>query len=59
MQIFIEVRYLCKYLCIAMTLDRDIWVTIAIVIALDTLYNNFDMTTSSLQKIRDKTIDQI
>ena len=43
-----------------MTPDRDLWNTIAIVIALDTLYNNFNTTTASLVlKSGDKTIDQI
>lgn len=59
MQIFTEVRYLCKRLRIAMTPGRDFWDTIAIVIALDTLHNDFDTTTASLLEMGDKTIDQI
>ena len=59
MQIFAKVRYLCKCLQIAMTSGRDLWDTIAIVIALDTLYNNFNTTTASLLESGDKTIDQI
>lgn len=42
-----------------MTPDRDLWDTITIVIALDTQYNNFDTTTTSLLKTSNKTIDQI
>ena len=57
MQIFVEVRYLCKRLQIAMTPGQDLWDKIAIVIALDTLYNNFDTTTASLLKSGNKTID--
>lgn len=42
-----------------MTLERDLWDTIAIVIVLDTLHDNFDTITASLLETRDKTIDQI
>ena len=59
MQIFAEVRYLCKRLRTAMTPGRDLWDTIAIVIALDTLHDDFDTTTASLLESGDKTIDQI
>ena len=41
-----------------MTSRRDLWDTIAIVIALNSLHKDFDTTTASLLKIRDKTIDQ-
>lgn len=58
-QIFAKVRYLCKHFHTKMTPGWNIWNTIAIVIALDTLHNNFDMTTTSLLKTGDKTIDQI
>lgn len=57
MQIFAKVRYLCKYLCIVMPSRRDLWDTIAIVIILDILYDNFEMTMTSLLESRDKTID--
>ncbi len=59
MQIFTEVRYLCKRLRTAMTSGRDLWDTIAIVIALDTLHDGFDTTTASLLESGDKTIGQI
>ncbi len=59
MQIFAEVRYLFKRLQITMTPGRDLWDTIAIVIALDTLNDDFDRTTASLLESDDKTIDQI
>ena len=59
MQIFAEVRYLCKRLRTAMTPGRDLWDTIAIVIALDSLHEDFDTTTASLLETGDKTIDQI
>ena len=59
LQIFAEVQYLCKRLRIAITSNRDLWDTIAIVIALDTLYEGFDMTTASLLEMVNKTIDEI
>lgn len=59
MQIFAEVKYLCKRLRSAMTPGRDLWGTIAIVIALDSLHEDFDTTTASLLETGDKTIDQI
>ena len=59
MQIFAEVRYFCKRLRIAISPSRDLWDTIAIVIALDTLHDNFNTTTASLLESGDKTIDQI
>lgn len=37
----------------------DLWDTIAIVIALDSLHDDFDTTTASLLETGDKTIDQI
>ena len=59
MQIFAEVKYLCKRLRSAITSGQDLWDIIAIVIALDSLYKDFDTTTASLLETNDKTIDQI
>lgn len=59
MQIFAEVKYLCKRLQTAMTPERDLWDTIAIVTALEFLHEDFDTTTASLLEAGDKTIDQI
>lgn len=59
MQIFAKVRYLCKHLQKVMTLERDLWDMIAIIIALDSLYKNFNTTTVSLLEKGNKTIDQI
>ena len=58
-EIFAEVRYLCKRLKAAMTEGRDPFDTIAIVIALDTLYNDFDTTKASMLETEDKSIDEI
>lgn len=59
MEIFAKVKYLYKHLQKVMTLNRDLWDTIAIVITLDLLHNNFDIITTSLLKTRDKLIDKI
>ena len=42
-----------------MTPGRDLWDTIAIVIALDSLHKDFDTTIASLLETGDKMIDQI
>lgn len=42
-----------------MTLGRDLCDMIAIVIALDSLYDDFDTITVSFLEIGDKMIDQI
>lgn len=42
-----------------MTPDQDFWDMIAIVIALDTLHDNFETIKTSLPESRDKTINQI
>lgn len=59
MWIFAEVQYLYKRFKIAMTLKQDFWNMIAILITLDSVYNNFDITNISLLESREKTIDQI
>ena len=58
-EIFAEVRYLCKRLKAAMTEGRDLFDIIAIVIALDTLHNDFDTTTASMLETGGKSIDEI
>lgn len=58
-QIFTKVKYLFKRLCMTITLSRDLWDTIAIVIALDSLHEDFDTTTASLLETGNKTINQI
>lgn len=57
MQIFTKVKYFYKYLCIAMTPNHDLWDTITIVIALNSLYKDFDTTAASLLEAGDKMID--
>lgn len=57
MQIFTEVKYFCKRIPLAITLGQDLWDTIAIMIALDLLYKDFDTTTASLLEMDDKTIN--
>ncbi len=59
MQIFAKVKYFYKRLQLAITPGQDLWDTIAIIIALDLLHSNFDITTASLLEIGNKTINQI
>ena len=56
---FAEVQYLCKHLKAVMTKIRDPFETIAIVIVLDTLYDDYDTTTASIFKTRNKSIDKV
>lgn len=42
-----------------MTPGQDLWDTIAIVVALNSLYNDFDITTARLFKRGNKIIHQI
>lgn len=42
-----------------MTLGKNLWNTIAIVIVLNSLYEDFDIITTSLLQTGNKTIDQI
>lgn len=59
MQIFAEVQYFCKHFQTAMTPEQDLWDMIAIIIILNTLYNNFDTTIARLLETKVKLIDQI
>lgn len=59
MSIFADVRFLIKRLRAAITPNRDIWDSIAIVVALDSLHDNFETTTTSILERGDKTIDEI
>ena len=59
MQIFAEVKYFCKCLHSAMTPGRDLWDIIAIIIALNLLYKDFETTIASLLETGNKTINQI
>ena len=58
-EIFAEVWYLFKQLKAAMTERGDLFDTIAIVIALDKLHNDFNTTTASMLEKGDKFIDEI
>lgn len=40
-----------------MTLNRNLWDTITIVITFDSLYKDFDTTNASILEMRNKTID--
>lgn len=56
---FANICFLVKQLQIALISNRNIWDSIAIVIAFDLLYNNFETTTTNMLKSRDKTINKI
>lgn len=58
-QIFAKVKYLYKHLQTTITLNCDLWDIIAIVIVLNSLHNNFDITIISLLETKDKSIDKI
>lgn len=59
MSIFADVRFLVKRLRAAITPNRDIWDSIAIVVALGSLHDDFKTTTASMLERGDKTIDEI
>lgn len=59
MSVFANVRFLIKRLRAAITPERDIWDSIAIVVALDSLHDDFEATTASMLERGDKTIEEI
>lgn len=59
MSIFADVRFLVKRLRSAITPNRDIWDSIAIVVALDSLHDDFETITTSMLERGDKTIEEI
>lgn len=59
MSIFADVRFLVKRLQSAITPNRDIWDSIAIVVALDSLHDDFETATASMLERGDKTIKEI
>lgn len=59
MSIFADVRSIIKRLRAAITPDCDIWDSIAIVVALDPLHDDFEATTASMLERGDKSIEEI
>lgn len=59
MSIFADVRVLIKRLRAAIAPNRDIWDSIAIVVALDSLHDDFEATTASMLERGDQTIEEI
>lgn len=57
--IFTDIQMLIKCLKIALTLDKDIYDRIAIIIAFDFIYNNFNTKISSFLKISNKRINKM
>lgn len=56
---FADVYFLVKWLQLIITPNCDIWDSIAIVVVLDSLHNDFKTTTNSILKSGDKSIDEI
>lgn len=56
---FKEVKYLYKRLRSAIISGQNLWDTMAIIIVLNSLDGDFDITTINIWEIGDKTIDQI
>lgn len=59
MKIFVKVHFFYKRLKVAIIVRRDLFDIIAIVIILDTLYNNFESTITSMFETGNKTIKEI
>lgn len=59
MSIFADVQFLIKRLQVAITPNRDIWDSIAIAVALNSLYNDFKLTTTTMLERGNKMIDEI
>lgn len=58
-QIFAKVKYFFKCHTSAMTLGQNFWDIIVIISALNSLYKDFNTTTTSFLKTNDKTINHI
>ena len=57
--IFAEVKQLMQQLQSAMTEQRTIWGSITLVVALDSLHDNFEMTTTLLLHSGNKDLEEI
>lgn len=58
--VFVDVQFLCKRLRAAITPNKDIWDSIAIVVAIDSLRKDFDLVTAGLLgQGGDKAINKI
>lgn len=58
-EIFVEVRFFSKRLKAVMIARRNPFDTIAIIIILDILYHDFELTIASILETVDKTIEEI
>lgn len=54
-----EIKYFCKCFQMAMIPRQELWNTIVIVIAFDSLHKDFDTTIASLLEVCNKIINQI
>lgn len=59
MNILENVYFLIKQLRVVITLNRDIWDSVAIAVVRDLLYDNYKTTTESILKQRNNIINEI
>lgn len=59
MGIFADVYFLIKCLQVAITPNQDIWDSIANIVALNFLHDDFKTTTTNMLKRKDKIINKI
>ena len=57
--IFAEVKQLVQWLQSAVTKYRTIWESLILVLALDSLHDNFEITTACLMHFGDKNLEKI
>lgn len=57
--IFVEVKHLVQYLPGAVTEQKTIWNSITLVVALDSLHNDFEMTIAPLFHLDNKDLEEI
>lgn len=57
--IFTEIKQLTQYLLFVITKHQTIWNSIILIIALNFLYNNFEITTTSLLYSDNKDLKEI
>lgn len=59
MSTFADIRFLIKRLQVAIISNRDIWDSIVIIVAHDSLHNDFESTTTTILECGNKTINKI
>lgn len=57
--IFVKVKHFIQYFQIVIIEYKTIWDSITLIVALDLLYNNFEMTIASLFYLGNKDFEEI